>query len=193
LLKGADVSLEGRLGIRDCVAAARPVAHGGVGEVGVHSVGPVAEQRADVVHRTGLAALQHERRVRPAPRPNQIVMHGPHDEKARRRTAVWPCRSVREVENFVARLHGLARVPPNAFDRRRQGRLRLERRVNRRRLDAVRVNVVEGLQLRVAEDGRIKMDLPTVVRSLRQQVPFVPDVAFERGDQLFADVVEGWV
>jgi hypothetical protein len=157
----------------------------------MYGVGPVAQERTDVVHRTGLPAFDHERRVRPAARPDQVVVHGPHGEQTRDGKTPRPRAAVRQEENFGTPRHGLPCVPAHPLDGGLQASLIPERRVDRRRPDAVRVDVVEGVPLRVAQEGRVEVHLSAVLGALREQIALAPDVAFQRGDQLLTDVVEG--
>ena len=80
------------------------------GEVRIHGAGAVAEQQRAVVHLARVARLDDQRAPRPFAESHEVVVDARRGEQARHRGAVAIGGAVRQNQDRVAGIDGIARA-----------------------------------------------------------------------------------
>ena len=178
------------------IALLERVPQGLEGEIRIDGVGAVARQQAVVMHFPGLAGLQDDADARARVGLDQVMVHGPHREQGADRHPLLPDGAIGEHDEAVALVDGPARFGADAVQRGRQARYARTGfigDVDGRRLPAPVIEVSDGGQFFVGQDGmRDAQPVRVLLRGL-QQVPFRAAVAVQRHDDLFPDRVDGRV
>ena len=167
------------------------------GEVGIHGAGAVAHQQGNVVHLARLAGFDHEAALRARALAHQVVVDTRHGQHAGNGRMPRIDASIREDDDAVAISDGPAGGGTERIHRRGEpapSTLRIVQRRQRRRAECRGVRQVpEAGHVIVVDDGCGDADLPARIRVGVEQVGLGTDRRGHRGDQGFADRVEGGI
>ena len=171
-----------------------------VGEPGVHRLGPVAGEGAEVVDLAGRAGLHDQARLGAKPGAHEVVVHGGGREQGGDRHVEPVHRAVGEDEDVVVAADRLFRLPADPPERGLHPARALLRAVAD--VDGARAEPAAGMGLDLADRPQLAvgedrlLDLDPALRARPPEVEEVrarPDDGDERHHELFADGVDGRV
>ena len=146
-----------------------------------------------MVHLARVARLDHQRAARACAFAHEMVVHARRREQARDRSVRGAHAAIRQDQDRVARLHGIARALAKVRHRALEPGPVVGGIEQHRQGDGAEPLVLEVPQLRrllVADDGVLDFDLPARLGPRIEQVALGPDRRLHRRHQLLADGVE---
>ena len=167
------------------------------GEIGVHRLGAVARQHAEMVHLARLAGLDDEAGLHAQALADQVVVHRRGGQRRRDRDAVGPGGAVGQDQDVDVGQHRLGRLAAHLLQRRLQARRRpssagqvMSMRGGAEGAVEQLVDRADLLQVVVGQD-RLG-DLEPLVRAgvVAEQVRPRPDHRDQAHHQLLADRVD---
>ena len=171
-----------------------------VGEPGVHRLGPVAGEGAEVVDLARRPRLHDEAGLGAEPGAHEVVVDGGGREQGGDRHVERVHRAVGEDEDVVVAADRLLRLRADPLQRRLhppRALLRAVADVDGARAEpaaGMGLDLADRLQLAVGEDRLLDLDPPLRARPLEvEEVRARPDDGDERHHELFADGVDGGV
>ena len=162
-------------------------------QVRVDRARPVADQRREVVDLARLPGLEHQARLQARALAHEVVVHAADGQQRRHRDPLRPGRAVGEDEHVDALGQRGVGLCADAVERCRHAvRAVLDgpRDVERARLEDLRVDLAEVLQLVVAQDRRLHRELAGVLRRLVEQVALGADAGRHAHHDRLADRVD---
>ena len=167
---------------------------GGVCQVGVDRVGPVADQQAEVHHFARLAGLDHDAHLAALGLADEVVVHGGAGEQRRDRSVTLVHAAVGQDEHSGPGVSRCLRLRAKAVERDAQAARAFGNGEGRGKRLGSEANfgpqVAQLLELGIVDDRQRHSDHVRVLGPLGQHVALGPHIGEGRHDQFLADRVD---